>query len=183
MHAAEPGVQIWLSPGAKLGLGGRVWRRLTSRSRMVMVLSAPPEHSYRPWPAHSEQTRLTPFYRRDRGLQGSSSMPGLCAGERWAHPCLPSILCSSHILRPVFSIFSLTITPKVQKKLGNKGASIASAHQEASAQASKKLSRDSQALYGCYLHVESKNGNAVKDREACCAAVHGVEKSQTRLSN
>ena len=97
--------------------------------------SAPPQHSCRPWPASAEQTQLAPSYRRDGGLQGSGSLPGLCASERQAHPCLSSVLCSPHTLRPVFPIFSLAITLKGQKKLGNEGASMASAHQEASAQA------------------------------------------------
>ena len=115
--------------------------------RMVMMLSALSERLWRPWPESAEQTEFTHSYRRDRGLAGSSSLPCLCAGESRAHPCLSLVLCSSHTLRPVSPISLVKITPKGQKKLGNKDTSIASAHKEASAQASKKLSRERQALY------------------------------------
>ena len=32
------------------------------------------------------------------------------------------------------------------------------------------------------MMVKSHDGKMVKDREACCAAIHGVAKSQTHLS-
>lgn len=155
VHTAVPGMQLLLPRGAKLGLGRWVWRTLASRMMMIMMLSALPERSWRPWPEAAEQTEFTLSYRRDRGLEGSSSLP--CR--------LSLVLCSSHTLRPVSPISSVKIIPKSQKKLGNKDTSIASAHKEASAQASEKLSRERQALYGLTYTWNLKQKQKQNDRK------------------
>lgn len=89
----EPGIPTGCHQGSNWGsVGGFGGDWLQDQGwRRALPL---PEHSCRSWPASAAQTQLTPFHRRDRG-----SLPGLCASERQAHPCLSPVLCSSHTLR------------------------------------------------------------------------------------